>query len=137
MTFKNPSREKIAEVLKNSKTIAVVGLSDKPHRTSYQISKAMQEAGYRIIPVNPTINEALGEKAVARLSDITEPIDIINVFRRSEFLPDVAKEASAIPAQAFWGQQGVIHEEAYEELKDKDMIVIMDVCIKVAHAVYM
>ena len=85
MTIENPTRTGIGEVLKKSKTIAVVGLSDKPERTSYMVSKAMQDAGYRIIPVNPTVDEVLGEKAVSSLKDIKEHVDIVNVFRRSEF----------------------------------------------------
>ncbi|RWZ60376.1 CoA-binding protein [Halobacillus fulvus] len=136
MTFQNPSKEEIKRILDESKTIAVVGLSDKPHRTSYQVSEAMQKAGYRIIPVNPTISESLGERSYASLKDVDEPIDIINVFRRSEYLPDVAREAANIRAKSFWAQQGVFHEEAYDELKDTDQVVIMDTCIKVAHAIY-
>ncbi|MGP4059945.1 CoA-binding protein [Halobacillus sp. H74] len=136
MAFQNPSNEEIKKVLEESKTIAVVGLSDKPHRTSYQVSEAMQASGYKIIPVNPTISEALGEKAVSRLSDIDEPVDIINVFRRSEHLPEVAEEAKEIDAKAFWAQLGVFHNQAHETLKDSSKLVIMDVCIKVAHSIY-
>jgi predicted CoA-binding protein len=136
MSFQNPTKDEIKKLLDESKTIAVVGLSDKPHRTSYQVSKAMQEAGYKIIPVNPSIQESLGEKSYASLDDVEEPIDIINVFRRSEFLPEVARESSSIDAKAFWGQQGVIHEQAYEELKGTNKLIIMDMCIKVAHAIY-
>ncbi|MCA0969016.1 CoA-binding protein [Halobacillus litoralis] len=136
MSFKNPSKETIKQVLEESKTIAVVGLSDKPHRTSYQISEAMKQAGYRIIPVNPTISEWEGVKAYRSLSEVKEKVDIINVFRRPEFLPDLAKEAAEMDVKAFWGQQGVIHPEAWETLKDTEQVVIMDVCIKVAHALY-
>ncbi|MGI8315229.1 CoA-binding protein [Halobacillus mangrovi] len=136
MSFQNPTKDEIKQLLDESKTIAVVGLSDKPHRTSYQVSKAMQEAGFKIIPVNPSIQESLGEKSYNSLKDVKEQIDIINVFRRSEYLPEVAQEASQIDAKAFWAQQGVIHEDAYEELKDENMLIIMDMCIKVAHAIY-
>ncbi|MBN8234563.1 CoA-binding protein [Halobacillus kuroshimensis] len=136
MPFENPSPEEIKNVLKESKTIAVVGLSDKPHRTSYQISEAMQAAGYKIIPVNPTITEVLGEPAAASLQEIEEPVDIVNVFRRSEYLPGVAEEARSLGAKAFWAQQGVYHEEAWEHLKDTPAKVIMDFCIKVAHSLY-
>lgn len=132
---KNPSNETIGNILKEAKTIAVVGLSDNPERTSYQVSKAMQDSGYRIIPVNPKVDEVLGEKAYPSLLDIDEKIDIINVFRRSEFLPDIAKEAIQTDSKVFWAQQGVMNEEAYEILKENDFTVIMDVCIKVAHAV--
>ena len=115
--------------------MAVVGLSDNPERTSYQVSEAMQKAGYKIIPVNPKVDEVLGEKAYARLSDIEEKIDIINVFRRSEFLPEIAKEALKTDCKVFWAQQGVVNEEAYHLLKENGFTVIMDLCIKVAHAV--
>ncbi|UDW04696.1 CoA-binding protein [Bacillus cereus] len=134
MTIENPTRTEIGEVLKKSKTIAVVGLSDKPERTSYMVSKAMQDAGYRIIPVNPTVDEVLGEKAVSSLKDIKEHVGIVNVFRRSEFLMDVAKEFVEIDADVFWAQLGVQDEDTYKFLKEKDYTVIMDRCIKVEHA---
>ena len=134
MMIENPTRTEIGEVLKKSKTIAVVGLSDKLERTSYMVSKAMQDAGYRIIPVNPTVDEVLGEKAVASLKDIKEHVDIVNVFRRSEFLMDVAKEFVEIDADVFWAQLGVQDEDTYQLLKEKDYTVIMDRCIKVEHA---
>ncbi|MDA2382417.1 CoA-binding protein [Bacillus cereus] len=134
MTIENPTRTEIGEVLKKSKTIAVVGLSDKPERTSYMVSKAMQDAGYRIIPVNPTVDEVLGEKAVSSLKDIKEHVDIVNVFRRSEFLMDVAKEFVEIDADVFWAQLGVQDEDTYKFLKEKEYTVIMDRCIKVEHA---
>ncbi|NLI68023.1 MAG: CoA-binding protein [Bacilli bacterium] len=135
MAWENPSNEVIRNILDEAKTIAVVGLSDNPERTSYQVSEAMQKAGYKIIPVNPKVDEVLGEKAYARLSDIEEKIDIINVFRRSEFLPEIAKEALKTDCKVFWAQQGVVNEEAYHLLKENGFTVIMDLCIKVAHAV--
>ena len=134
MKIENPTRTEIGEVLKKSKTMAVVGLSDKPERTSYMVSKAMQDAGYRIIPVNPTVDEVLGEKAVSSLKDIKEHVDIVNVFRRSEFLMDVAQEFVEIDADVFWAQLGVQDEDTYKFLKEKDYTVIMDRCIKVEHA---
>ncbi|MBL4950686.1 CoA-binding protein [Neobacillus sp. YIM B02564] len=134
MTIENPSREEIKEILKKAKRIAVVGLSNNPERTSYQVSAAMQKAGYEIIPVNPTIDEALGVKAVASLKDIEGHVDIVNVFRRSEQLLDVAKEFVNIDADVFWAQQGLVNEQAYQFLKEKGYTVIMDRCIKVEHA---
>ncbi|MDO3659569.1 CoA-binding protein [Bacillus sp. C28GYM-DRY-1] len=133
--MQNPSKAEIKEILDQSKRIAVVGLSDRPDRTSHMVSKAMQDAGYEIIPVNPTINEALGVKAVSSLQEIEGPIDIVNVFRRSEQLPVVAEEFLETGAPVFWAQQGLVNEEAYQMLKQKDRTVIMDLCIKVAHAV--
>ncbi|KMK70901.1 CoA-binding protein [Bacillus safensis] len=132
--MKNPTKEEIGRILKSSKRIAVVGLSDQPHRTSYMVSKAMQDAGYEIIPVNPTIDEALGVKAVASLKDIKEPVDIVNVFRRSEFLPEVAEEFLQIDAPVFWAQQGIYHDEAKRLIEENGKVAIMDLCIKVAHA---
>ncbi|MFC2946910.1 CoA-binding protein [Virgibacillus sediminis] len=135
MAWKNPSNEELTEILSKSKTIAVVGLSDNPSRTSYQIAKIMQEQGYRIIPVNPTVETVLGEKAYPSLKDVEEPIDIINVFRRPEHLPAVAEDAAETDCRIFWAQQGIINEEAYHYLKERDFTVIMDLCIKVVHAV--
>jgi predicted CoA-binding protein len=134
LTIENPSREEIGEILKKAKRIAVVGLSNNPEKTSYQVSKVMQAAGYEIIPVNPVIDEALGIKAVKSLKDIEGHVDIVNVFRRSEQLPDVAKEFLEIDADVFWAQLGLENEEAYKLLKDKGYTVVMDRCIKVEHA---
>lgn len=135
MTWTNPVNEEIKMVLENAKTIAVVGLSNNRDRTSYQIAEAMIKSGYRIIPVNPTIEEVLGERSYASLGDIEENIDIINVFRRSELLPDIAIEAAKTSCKVFWAQQGVQNEKAFNYLKDRDFTVIMDMCIKVAHSV--
>ncbi|CAM3731149.1 CoA-binding protein [Cytobacillus oceanisediminis] len=134
MPIKNPSREEIGVLLKKSKRIAVVGLSGNPDRTSYMVSEAMQNAGYEIIPVNPTVDEVLGVKAVSSLKEIEGHIDIVNVFRRSEFLPEVAREFAEIDADIFWAQLGVANQEAYDFLKEKGYTVIMDRCIKVEHA---
>ncbi|MDQ0154519.1 CoA-binding protein [Robertmurraya andreesenii] len=134
MTIENPSREEIGKLLKKAKRIAVVGLSGNPERTSYMVSKAMQDAGYDIIPVNPTVDEVLGVKAVKSLKEIEGHIDIVNVFRRPEHLMDVAKEFDEIDADIFWAQLGIENEEAYQFLKEKGYTVIMDRCIKVEHA---
>ncbi|UJL48033.1 CoA-binding protein [Virgibacillus sp. NKC19-16] len=135
MSWENPENETMKKVLESAKTIAVVGLSDNPDRTSYQISKIMQEKGYRIIPVNPTVEEVLGEEAYSKLTDIPEKVDIINVFRRPEHLPAIAKEAAQTDCRVFWAQQGIVNEEAYNYLKERDFIVMMDLCIKVVHSV--
>lgn len=134
MTITNPSRNEIGAILKKAIRIAVVGLSDNPERTSYMVSKAMQDAGYEIIPVNPIVTEVLGVKAVATLNEIKGHVDIVNVFRRSEFLPDIAKEFAEIDADIFWAQSGVKNQEAYDYLTEKGYTVIMDRCIKVEHA---
>ncbi|KAB2335770.1 CoA-binding protein [Bacillus mesophilum] len=134
MTIEIPSREEIGKILKNAKRIAVVGLSADPDRTSYMVSKAMQDAGYEIIPVNPNVDEVLGMKAVASLKDVEGHVDIVDIFRRSEYLPELAKEFDQIDADVFWAQLGVANEEAYDFLKEKGYTVIMDRCIKVEHA---
>jgi predicted CoA-binding protein len=134
MTITNPSREEIAEILQKAKRIAVVGLSNNPERTSYMVAKAMKDAGYEIIPVNPTIDEWEGIKAVKTLKDIDGHVDIVNVFRRPEHLPEIAREFVQIDADVFWAQLGVVNEEAYEFLKEKGYTVVMDRCIKVEHA---
>ncbi|OCA90702.1 CoA-binding protein [Bacillus sp. FJAT-27225] len=136
MLVQNPGTEEIKDILLKAKRIAVVGLSNNPEKTSYMVSEAMQNAGYEIIPVNPTIDEALGVKAVPSLKDIEGHIDIINVFRRSEQLPDVAREAVDVDFDVFWAQLGLAHEDVYEILKDKDATVVMDRCIKVDHALF-
>jgi predicted CoA-binding protein len=134
MAITNPSREEIAEILQKAKRIAVVGLSNNPERTSYMVAKAMKDAGYEIIPVNPTIDEWEGIKAVKTLKDIDGHVDIVNVFRRPEHLPEIAREFVQIDADVFWAQLGVVNEEAYEFLKEKGYTVVMDRCIKVEHA---
>lgn len=131
MAIVNPSLEEIGSILKKAKRIAVVGLSDRPNRASYQVSEVMQKAGYEIIPVNPSVDEVLGVKAVPSLKDIKGHIDIVNVFRRSEELYEVAKEFIEIDADVFWAQLGLYNEEAFQFLKEKEYTVIMDRCIKI------
>lgn len=121
--------------MQTKKRIAVVGLSHNPNRTSHAVSKAMQNAGYEIIPVNPNIDETLGTKAVHSLKDINEHVDIVNVFRRSEYLPDLARQAVEIGADVFWAQLGVFNQEASDYLKKHDVTTVMDRCIKVEHSV--
>ncbi|WP_033544026.1 CoA-binding protein [Planococcus sp. CAU13] len=135
MPMNNPTREEIKKVLDTSKTIAVVGLSPNPNRTSYMVSEAMQKAGYRIIPVNPVADEVLGEKSYASLKDIPEPVDIVNVFRRSEFLKELAEEFLEIDCPVFWTQLNVVDDEVFERLTELGHTVIMDRCIKVEHAI--
>ena len=125
--------ERITELLKSAKTIAVVGLSDSPMRTSHGVSLYMQSQGYRIIPVNPKITEWLGEKAYPALLDVPEKIDIVNIFRRSDAVPDVVEQAIQIQAPAIWMEEGVIHEEAAEKARQAGIFVVMDLCILKEH----
>ncbi|AJD91131.1 coA-binding protein [Jeotgalibacillus malaysiensis] len=133
--LKNPERNEIRSILQDAKTIAVVGLSDNPARTSHSVSKAMQDAGYKIIPVNPMIDEALGEKSLKSLRDIPDHVDIVNVFRRSEFLKDLAEDYLETSAPVFWTQLDVVDEEVFNRLSSKGRTVIMDRCIKVEHSI--
>ncbi|MDR7072465.1 CoA-binding protein [Fictibacillus barbaricus] len=124
----------IKNLLAVRKRIAVVGLSDQPFRTSYRVAEYMQNAGYEIIPVNPTVTEVLGQKAYASLEEIEGHVDIVNVFRRSEFLPEVARSTVAIKAGFFWAQLGLYNAEAEQILQSATIPYIMDKCIKVEHA---
>jgi uncharacterized protein len=123
----------VTQILKTSRNIAVVGLSSRHHRPSYGVSEYMQSAGYRIIPVNPQEKEVLGELSYARLEDVPEPVDIVNVFRRSEFVPEIVESAIRIGARAIWMQEGVIHSEAAERARAAGLFVTMDACILKEH----
>jgi predicted CoA-binding protein len=116
----------VEEQLRNSKTIAVVGLSGNPERTSYRVSKYMQEQGYRIIPVNPMIEEALGEKSYPDLKSVPVPIDMVDVFRRSELVPPVIDEAIEVGVKYIWMQDGVIDHEAAAKAERAGIPVVMD-----------
>ena len=116
----------VEEQLRNSKTIAVVGLSDNPERTSNSVSKYMQSQGYRIIPVNPMITEALGEKAYPDLKSVPIPIDMVDVFRRSELVKPVVDEAIEVGVKYIWMQDGVIDEESKAKAEAAGIPVVMD-----------
>src|SRR5690625_2062917 len=134
MSWKNPSNKQIKNLLQESKTIAVISVSDKPEKTSYQLANPMKKSGYKIIPINPNVDEVLNEKSYQSLKEVEEEIDIVNVFRRSEHLPAIANEAKDLNIKGFWAQQGVIHEDVPTILEKNDALVMMDLCIKVAHA---
>ncbi|MEX2263512.1 MAG: CoA-binding protein [Bryobacteraceae bacterium] len=123
----------IAGLLRSARTIAVVGLSNKRHRPSYGVSEYMQRAGYRVIPVNPLELEILGERSYPDLESVPEKIDIVNVFRRSEFLPPIVESAIRIGAAAIWMQEGVIHRGAAEKARAAGLEVVMDRCILKEH----
>jgi predicted CoA-binding protein len=132
-----PQSDPIAELLKRSKTIAVVGLSRNPLRPSNGVSAYMREHGYRIIPVNPQIEECLGEKAYRSLLDIPkhvpEKIDIVNIFRRPEFVEEIVDQAIQLKVPAIWMQEEVIHERAAEKARKAGIFVVMDRCILKEH----
>ncbi|GAV12173.1 CoA-binding protein [Paenibacillus sp. NAIST15-1] len=135
MSYQHPSQEAIKELLRSSTNIAVVGLSDDPTRVSYMVAEAMQRKGYRIIPVNPKAESILGEQCYASLRDVPDHIDIVNVFRRSEYCADIAREAAAVKAGAIWLQQGIVSEEAAAIAEEHGMTVVMDLCIKVLDSI--
>lgn len=129
----SPRPDAIADLLKRSKTIAVVGLSNHPLRPSHGVSAYMQSSGYRIIPVNPKIEGALGEKSYPSLLDVPEKIDIVNIFRRPEFVEAVVDQAIQLKVPVIWMQEEVIHQKAAEKARQAGIFVIMDRCILKEH----
>ena len=128
-----PSDQQIKDLLRSAHTIAVVGLSSSRLRASYGVAQYMQSAGYRVIPVNPNEQQVLGEKAYARLEDVPEKIDVVDVFRRSEFVPAVVDSAIGIGARAIWMQEGVADEAAAQRARAAGLFVVMDTCILKEH----
>jgi predicted CoA-binding protein len=123
----------ISEILSTAKNIAVVGLSSSPLRPSYGISAYMQSAGYKIIPVNPTINGALGEKAFPTLQEVPEKIDIVNIFRNPEFVNEIVDQAIELKVPCIWMQEEVVNEAAAEKARQAGITVVMDRCILKEH----
>ena len=133
MTNLNADQQAMREALANARVIAVVGHSDKPHRTSYRIAQYLRQAGYTVYPVNPTVDTIDGEKSYASLADVPESIDIVDVFRRSKHLAGVVDEAIAAGARTVWAQLGVQDEAALQTALDAGINIAMNVCIKVEH----
>ena len=123
----------IPQILREAKTIAVVGLSDKPERYSYIVAAYLQQEGYRIFPVNPMITESLGEQSYPYLLSLPEKPDVIDVFRKSEFVPEIVEQAIRIRAPVVWMQEGVIHEEAAKKARKAGITVVMDKCMMKEH----
>jgi uncharacterized protein len=129
--------ETIRTILEKTKTIAVVGLADKPNRPAFYVSRYMQQAGYRIVPINPIITKALGEKAYPTLEDACAAegkIDLVDVFRASEYVPEIVKDVMRLKIPYLWLQEGVCHEEAAKWAEDVGTLVVMDRCIYKEHA---
>ncbi len=133
MSHTNPSDDQLRAILVGAKTIAMVGASENPEKASHRIMKQLLEAGYRVIPVNPTETSVLGQPAVGKLADIHEPVDIVDVFRRSEDTPPIADEAAALGARTLWLQLGISNEETAARAKARGLTVIMDRCIGATH----
>jgi uncharacterized protein len=129
----SPQTDPITDLLRRSQTIAVVGLSSNPLRPSHGVSAYMQSHGYRIIPVNPQIDECLGEHSYASLREVPEKIDIVNIFRRPEFVEEVVDQAIRLKIPAIWMQEDVIHEKAAEKARAAGIFVVMDRCILKEH----
>jgi hypothetical protein len=127
------AHDEIGNLLAKAKTIAVVGLSSNPMRASFGVSEYMQRKGYRIIPVNPNERSVLGEKAYGNLADVPEQIDIVDVFRRSEFVSALADDVIRLKIPALWLQEGVVHEPSAKKARDAGIVVVMDRCILKEH----
>jgi uncharacterized protein len=132
--YQNPLE--IQRVLNTAKTIAIVGLSNNELRASYFVGYYLKRHGYRVIPVNPRAKEILGETSYPSLLDVPEPVDIVNVFRAPDALPEIAQQTVQIGAKALWTQFGVINQTGATTAEDGGVTVIMDRCIKVEHARY-
>lgn len=128
-----PQTDPITELLRQARTIAVVGLSEDPLRPSHGVSAYMHSQGYRIIPVNPHIKSCLGEKAYASLLEVPEKVDIVNIFRRPEFVEEIVDRAIQLKVPAIWMQEDVINEKAAEKARHAGMLVVMDRCILKEH----
>lgn len=127
------SNDQIYDLLKHAKTIAVVGLSNSPLRPSHGVSLYLQQHGYHIIPVNPTIDSALGEKAYPSLDAVKEKIDVVDIFRRPEFVEEVVEQAIKLKIPAVWMQEDVVNQKAYDKAKKAGLFVVMDRCILKEH----
>lgn len=127
------SPERVKGILQSSKTIAVVGLSSNPEKDSYGIAQYLQSQGYRIIPVNPTAAEILGETSYQDLASIPEPVDVVDIFRPGEDVPPIVDQAIRIGAKTVWMQVGIVHDEAAQTASAAGLNVVMDACIRVAH----
>jgi len=129
LTFVNPDDDTLRTLLKNVKTIAVVGLSPQPARPSYRVAQAMQHYGYRIIPVRPLVDSVLGEKAYASLADIPFKVDLVDVFRAAEHVPAIVEQCLALHLTAIWIQEGIVHDAAAREAQAGGVTVVMDRCL--------
>ncbi|MFZ5867937.1 MAG: CoA-binding protein [Thermodesulfobacteriota bacterium] len=129
-----PEDKELKKLFEDTKTIAVVGLSDKESRASNRVAAYLKSKGYKIVPVNPGAEEILGEKSYPDLKSIPEPVDVVDVFRRPEFVPEVADAAIEIGAKVLWLQQGITHEEAAKKARAAGLTVIQDACMYQEHS---
>ncbi len=129
----NPLDEEVRGLLESAKTIAVVGLSNKPERDSYKVADYLLQHGYTVIPVNPVLDEVLGQKSYPDLKSIPQPIDIVDIFRKVEFIPGLVDEAIGIGAKAVWMQLGLASNAAAQKARDAGLQVVQSKCIKIEH----
>jgi predicted CoA-binding protein len=134
VALSNATPDEIRELLQRTRVIAVVGLSDKPDRPSYGVAHYMQQAGFRIVPVNPQVQGTiLGEKVYASLKDIPEPIDMVDIFRRPDAVPEIVKDAIAVGAKSVWMQEGIVNNAAADDARAAGLSVVMDRCLLKEH----
>jgi len=134
MSHRNPSDQELKQLLTRARTIAMIGASSNPEKASYGIMQQLQKVGYRVIPINPRETEVLGERAFASLSDVPEPIDIVDVFRRPEDTPSIADEAVKAGAKALWLQTGIVNDEAAARAEAGGLLAVMDACVAATHS---
>jgi hypothetical protein len=133
VTRYGPGDDGLRAVLRGVRNIAVVGLSSKPERHSYNVAEYLKQVGYQIVPVNPNETEVLGERAYSSLREVPEPIDLVDVFRRPEYTPDVARDAVQVGAKVLWLQLGIVNEEARRIAEEAGLSVIMGACLMIEH----
>lgn len=129
----NATTEEVRRILASARTVAVVGLSDKPERDSHRVAAYLQRAGYRIIPVNPNLTSVLGEKAYPNLRAIPEPVDVVDIFRKPEAVPEIVEDAIAIGARVVWMQDGIVHNAAADRARQAGLAVVMNKCMMREH----
>ncbi len=127
----------VEKVLKKGKRVAVVGLSDKPERYSYQVAEYLQSQGYKIVPVNPNVKSVLGEKAYPDLLSVSGKVDVVQIFRRKEFVPETVKQAIKIGAKTVWMQEGISHEGAAKEAEAAGLVVVQNACMMKKHRYFL
>ncbi len=129
----NATTEEVRQILATARTVAVVGLSDKPERDSHRVAAYLQQAGYRVIPVNPNLTAVLGEKAHPHLRAVPERVDVVDIFRKPEAVPEIVEDAIAIGARAVWMQDGIVHNAAAERARAAGLVVVMNKCLMREH----
>lgn len=129
----HPDRSAEEEVLRRYRTVAVIGISDRPDRYSHRVAKYLQDHGYRIVPVNPRLRAVLGERCYPDLCSVEEPVEVVNIFRRPKYVPRVVAEAIYVKAKAIWMQQGIIHKAAARRAQEAGLVVVMDRCMMAEH----